>query len=131
VSGNSNIIINKAALVFQVDTVASDYHNYRVPSAIILQAIDGEKTEEEDGYLYLPSDFGVSSTLYGGRFNSEQATYTFNITHHLQNIIDGDVTNSGFYLSTLFRNERTRRVVLKGASSHAGIRLEVTYTKLD
>ena len=131
VSGDSNIIINKAALVFQVDTVASDYHNYRVPSAIVLRAIDGEKTEEQDGYLYLPSDFGVSSALYGGRFNPEEATYTFNITHHLQNIIDGDVTNYGFYLSTLFRNERARRVVLKGASSHAGIRLEVTYTKLN
>ncbi|MGQ7869821.1 DUF4270 domain-containing protein [Sunxiuqinia sp. sy24] len=128
---SSNFIINKASIVFQADTVASDYHNYQVPSALVLRAVDGEKTEEDDGYLYLPSDFGVSSALYGGRFNSEDATYTFNITHHLQDIIDGDVTNDGFYLSTLFRNERARRVVLKGSTSHVGIRLEVTYTKLN
>ncbi|WP_430974506.1 DUF4270 domain-containing protein [Sunxiuqinia rutila] len=128
---STDFIINKASIVFQVDTVASDYNNYQVPSALVLRAIDGEKTEGEDGYLYLPSDFAVSSALYGGRFNAEDATYTFNITHHLQDIIDGEVTNYGFYLSTLFRNERTRRVVLKGSSSHVGIRLEVTYTKLN
>lgn len=128
---STDFIINKASIVFQVDTVASDYNNYKVPSALVLRAIDGEKTEEEDGYLYLPSDFAVSSALYGGRFNAEDATYKFNITHHLQDIIDGEVTNYGFYLSTLFRNERARRVVLKGSSSHVGIRLEVTYTKLN
>jgi hypothetical protein len=73
----------------------------------------------------------LSSSLYGGRYNSADATYTFNITHHLQNIINEKVENNGFYLGPSFRNEKARRVVLKGASSHAGIRLEVTYTKLD
>nr|MBD3622194.1 DUF4270 domain-containing protein [Sunxiuqinia sp.] len=124
-SGENDIIINKAALVFQVDTVASDYRQYRIPAALILTGID------EEGEEYLPADFSLSSSLYGGRYNSADATYTFNITHHLQNIINEKVENNGFYLGPSFRNEKARRVVLKGASSHAGIRLEVTYTKLD
>lgn len=125
VSGDSNIIINKASLVFQVDTVASDYRQYRIPAGLILTGID------EEGEEYLPADFSLSSSLYGGRYNPTNATYTFNITHHLQNIINDKVDNYGFYLAPSFRNEKARRVVLKGASSHAGIRLEVTYTKLN
>lgn len=128
---SSNMIINKAELIFQVDTVASDFHNYKIPSSVVLSAIDGSKEEGDEGYLYLPHDFTVSPALYGGFYNSEEATYNFNITHHLQKIIDEDeITNDGFYLSTLYQNERARRVVLKGSSSHVGIRLEVTYTKL-
>ncbi len=128
VSGDSNIIINKAALVFQVDTVASDYRQYRIPAGLILTGIDKIDEKEKE---YLPADFSLSSSLYGGRYNPTSATYTFNITHHLQNLIDGELENYGFYLGPSFRNERARRVVLKGASSHVGIRLEVTYTKLD
>ncbi|MHA7110722.1 DUF4270 domain-containing protein [Sunxiuqinia elliptica] len=128
---SANIIINKAELIFQVDTVASDFRNYKIPSSVVLSAIDGSKGEGDEGYLYLPHDFTVSPALYGGFYNSEEATYNFNITHHLQKIIDEDeITNDGFYLSTLYQNERARRVVLKGSSSHVGIRLEVTYTKL-
>lgn len=122
---STNFIINKAKLVFQVDTLASDYHQYKVPSQLVLTGID------ESGDEYLPSDFTVSSSLYGGFFNSENATYSFNVTHHLQNIIDRELDNYGFYLSTVYRNEQTRRVVLKGSTSQVGIRLEVTYTKLD
>jgi hypothetical protein len=96
----------------------------------VLRAIDENKPEEEG---YFPSDIGVSESLYGGFYNSSDATYRFNITHHLQDIIDlsNEINNSGFYLSTAFQNEDTRRVVLKGATSHVGIRLEVTYTKLN
>ncbi|SFE44417.1 DUF4270 domain-containing protein [Sunxiuqinia elliptica] len=128
---SANIIINKAELIFQVDTVASDFRNYKIPLSVVLSAIDGSKEEGDEGYLYLPHDFTVSPALYGGFYNSEEATYNFNITHHLQKIIDEDeITNDGFYLSTLYQTERARRVVLKGSSSHVGIRLEVTYTKL-
>jgi hypothetical protein len=127
---SSNFVINKAQLIFHVDTVQSDYHKYKLPNQIVLRAIDENKPEEEG---YFPSDIGVSESLYGGFYNSSDATYRFNITHHLQDIIDlsNEINNSGFYLSTAFQNEDTRRVVLKGATSHVGIRLEVTYTKLN
>jgi hypothetical protein len=125
----SNLVINKAQLVFHVDTVKSDYHKYEIPSRLILRAIDGT---DPDGEGYFPSDIQVSESLYGGFYNSSDATYRFNITHHLQDIInDPEMENHGFYLSTAFQNEDTRRVVLKGATSHVGIGLEVTYTKLN
>lgn len=127
-SVDENIIINKAKLIFQVDTVASDYNNYTIPNFLALRVIDSNDPEGEGN---LPADYGVSASLYGGYYNSLDATYSFIITHQLQNIIDGTTENTGFYLSTTYQNERARRVVLKGASSHVGIRLEVTYTKLN
>ncbi|WP_159521411.1 DUF4270 domain-containing protein [Sunxiuqinia indica] len=125
-------VINKAQLIFQVDTLASDYQTYSVPPKLALFAIDETYQPGEDEYLYFPYDYGVSPNLYGGFFYAEDATYRFNITNHLQAILENEeVTNDGFYLSTLYQNEQTRRVVLKGSTSHVGIRLGVTYTKLN
>ena len=115
--------INKAELIFQVDTVASDYPNLAVPNQIVLTAID------ENGQQYLPSDFSISANLFGGRFDDDDNTYRFNITRHLQEIVNRERDNYGFYLSTAFRSIDARRVILKGATSQTGIRLEVTYTK--
>jgi len=39
--------------------------------------------------------------------------------------------NYGFYLETAFRAASFRRVVLKGATSKTGIRLEITYSKIN
>ncbi|HKJ43140.1 MAG TPA: DUF4270 family protein [Sunxiuqinia sp.] len=125
---NDNIIINKAKLIFQVDTVASDYHDYALPKLLALLVIDDQNPDSKG---LLPLDYAVSPSLYGGTYNSTDATFSFIITHQLQSIIEDPSTNTGFYLSTTFQNEKARRVVLKGSSSHVGIRLEVTYTKLN
>ncbi len=115
--------INKAELILHVDTVASEYPSMVIPNQIVLTAID------EDGLQYLPADYSISLSLFGGRFNDDDNTYRFNITRHLQEIVNGEKDNFGFYLSTAFRAVEARRVILKGATSHKGIRLEVTYTK--
>lgn len=125
---SSGYIINKAELVFQVDTIVSDYNKYEIPRGLYLTAVDSVGEE------YFPYDYSISSSLYGGGFNSDDATYRFILTHQLQNIINGALKSDNrttFYLWPAYRNERARRVVLKGSTSQIGIRLEVTYTKLD
>ena len=123
-----NYAINKAELVFTVDTLASNHKIFAPPQQIVLTAID------ENGKEYLPSDFSLSTSYFGGVYNPADATYRFNITRHLQEVIAGPDSpggkgNYGFYLSTAYRSERMQRVVLKGSSSAKGIRLQVTYTK--
>lgn len=120
-------VINKAELIFHVDTVASEYNQYPLPQNLELRLINPSDPEGVGTY---PEDYTVSASLYGGYYNSTDATYKFIITHRLQNIIDG-ATNDGFYLTTTNQADEARRVVLKGATSHVGIRLEVTYTKLN
>ena len=118
-----NTAINKAVLVFQIDTIASDLEKFPPPSQLLFTYIN------EDGGEFLPVDYSFSPTFYGGRLNTDNYTYSFNITQHLQQIIDGETENLGFYLTTAFKNNEAKRVILKGSSSNTGIRLIVTYSK--
>lgn len=117
-----NTAINKAELIFQVDTILSDPEKYPLPDQLLFTIVDSTNTE------ILPKDYSFSPTFYGGYLN-EDYTYRFNITQHMQQIIDGEVENKGFYLTTVLKNSEAKRVVLKGSSSKTGIKLIVTYSK--
>ncbi len=119
---SANIGINKAELVFQVDTIASEVDKYQPPLQLLFTVLDEEGTE------FLPSDYSFSSTYYGGGLRSDY-TYRFNITQHLQQIIEGVAENHGFFLTTARKNSEASRVVLKGSNSQTGIKLVITYSK--
>ena len=118
-----NTAINKAELVFQIDTIASEVDNYPPPRQLLFTVV-GESGEE-----FLPADYGFSPTFYGGLLNREDYTYSFNITQHMQQIMEGDAENYGFYLTPAQKSSEANRVVLKGSESETGIKLIVTYTK--
>ncbi len=120
---SANTAINKAVLVFQVDTIASEIDKFPPPSQLLFTYIN------EDGDEYLPVDYAFSHIFYGGVLNTNNYTYSFNITQHLQRIIDGETENLGFFLTTAYKNSEAKRVVLKGSSSKTGIRLIITYSK--
>jgi hypothetical protein len=117
-----NTAINKAELIFQIDTIASDIHNFPPPSQLLFTVVD------EDGNDFLPIDYVFSPTYYGGGLRDDY-TYHFNITQHLQQIIEGQAENYGFYLTPANKNNEANRVIIKGARSEVGIRLLITYTK--
>ena len=118
-----NIAINKAELVFQIDTLASEVGKYPPPSQLLFTFVN--ETGQED----LPADYWFSPTFYGGVLRPADYTYRFNITQHLQRILEGDVPNNGFFLTTARKNSEPNRVILKGSNSHTGIRLIITYSK--
>lgn len=120
---STNTAINKAELVFQIDTIASDVEKFAPPSQLLLTFIN------EDGVEELPADFSFSQSYYGGRLNTSDWTYRFNITQHMQLILEQEVQNNGFYLTTARKNSEAHRVVIKGNNSQTGIRLEITYSK--
>ncbi len=117
-----NVAINKAELIFEIDTLASEIDKFPPPNQLLFTIID------EDGKQYLPKDYVFSPTFYGGSLRSDY-TYRFNITQHLQQIIDGETGNHGFYLTTALKNSEAKRVVLKGSTSGEGIKLVITYSK--
>ena len=114
--------INKAELIFQIDTVASQVHKYQPPLQMLFTVV------AENGIEYLPRDYVFNPTYYGGGLLSDY-TYHFTITQHLQEIIDGNAENNGFYLTPARKNDQANRVVLKGSTSKTGIKLIVTYSK--
>jgi len=122
--------INKAELVFQIDTITSNKDSYPPPSRLILTYIDPKGVEK------LPVDAGFNTYFYDGYLRSDY-TYHFNITQHLQRIIDytdpsdedNYVGNQGFFLTTGQRPDIANRVVLEGANQPDGIKLVITYSK--
>ncbi|MFV0269636.1 MAG: DUF4270 domain-containing protein [Draconibacterium sp.] len=121
--------INKAELVFQIDTIASKKDKYAPPSRLILTYVD------KNGDERLPVDAGFNSFYFDGYLRSDY-TYHFNITQHLQRIIDVTdpskeeyVGNQGFYLTTGQRPDFANRIVLHGADQPDGIKLIITYSK--
>ncbi len=120
---SANVAINKAELIFQVDTLLSEVDKYPPPIQLLFTYIN-DKGEEN-----LPADFWFSSGFYGGFLNTSNYTYRFNVTQHVQQIIDNQIQNNGFFLTTARKNSEANRVVLKGSNSETGIKLVITYSK--
>lgn len=125
-----NVSINKAELVFQIDTVASDIENYPPPKQLTLTFVD------KDGEERLPIDYYFSPYFYDGYLNTDDYTYHFNITQHVQRVInvtdpeDADyVGNQGFYLTTGQKSDDAKRVILEGTKRNSGIKFIVTYSE--
>lgn len=116
-----NIAINKAELIFQIDTMASQVHRFPPPSQLLFTVLDSTGKE------VLPIDYVFSPTFYGGGLR-EDYTYHFNITQHVQKIIEGETSNTWFFLTPAYKNNEATRVVLKGSGSKTGISLSVTYS---
>jgi hypothetical protein len=117
-----NTAINKAEIIFQIDTVASQIDKYPPPLQLLFTVVD------EDGKEFLPKDYVFSPSFYGGGLRKDY-TYHFNITQQLQEIIDGKTGNYGFYLTPAQKNSEANRVILKGSTSKTGIKFIITYSK--
>ncbi len=117
-----NTAINKAELIFEIDTVASDIHNFAPPRQLLFTVIDSTGVE------YLPIDYVFNPAFYGGYLWNDY-TYRFNITQHLQEIINGSIGNYGFFLTPAYKNDQANRVIIKGSNSEPGIKLIITYSK--
>ncbi len=119
---STNTAINKAELIFQIDTIATQIHKFPPPSQMLFTVVDSVGKE------FLPKDYVFSPTFYGGSLQKDY-TYHFNITQHLQEIIDGNTGNYGFYLTPARKNDQANRVILKGSTSKTGIKLIISYSK--
>jgi len=93
-----------------------------MPPRLYLMAIDSTGTET------FPADSQLSSAYYGGFYDATTATYSFNVTQHLQQLIKGTIKNNGFYLVQAERTSSAQRVVLKGFGSTKPVELNVAYT---
>ena len=118
---SANYAINKATLTFHADTIMSDSRRYEMPKRLYL-TLDSLGTE------IFPADTKLSSSYYGGFYDATTATYSFNVTQHLQQIITGKKQNYAFYLVQSERNFSAKRVVLKGLGSSKPVELNIAYT---
>ena len=127
---STNFAINKAEIIFQVDSILSDEAKLMPPDQLVFSAIGVDSIGNP--IKYLPKDFEFSAYYYNGTYNSKDKTYRFNIANHMQQVIDkiSGKENMGFYLATSQPVSTFKRVVLKGPGSKTGIRLQITYSKI-
>jgi hypothetical protein len=122
---STSYIIDKATIVFYVDTLASDMGRFHIPPRVYLKYHDSTGTE------VFPKDSELSSYYYGGYYDSTTGSYTFNITRHLQQIIKKEIETTSFYLVHADRSGTASRVVLKSGNSSQPIKLQVKYTRYE
>ncbi len=120
---STRYVINKASVTFYVDTLASDPRRYEMPPNIYLKFMDSTGTE------VFPKDSQLSTAYYGGIYDATTASYTFNITRHLEQIMKNEVEGTSFYLVHSNRNGSANRVVLKGGNSSRPIEMNIKYTR--
>jgi Domain of unknown function (DUF4270) len=129
------IVINKAELELTIkqDGVQSDLfpgvNQILVRTAaqdVISDVIDGDATSRAAKF---PTSGGFISVKTEG--GEKVSKYVFNISSHLQRILEGKEGNQ-IYLMPFFKQENTSRVVLYGLNKQSKYRAKInlTYTKI-
>lgn len=116
-----NVAIIKATLIIPVEKNDLTSSTYSVPDRLMLLArqANNDDIRLEDSKLV---------ELFDGNYNASESVYKFNITIHMQNIIDGNIPNLGFYLvSDIFGS--SNRVVLNSAIHSNRLKLQISYIK--
>ena len=109
---NDNIAFNKAELIIEIEEGSNT--DYEELSSIVLVSIgeDGVKT----------------ATIAVAGYDSNDKNYIFNITNYIQNYIQDDFVDYGFYLLAGGGSTLANRSVLKGDKD---IKLNLIFTELN
>lgn len=130
-SKSNNKVINKAQLVFHVNEADLAIDDKYIPSELIVV-----KTDEE-GLYYNIDDLNEGDDYYGGVYDSTNKEYSFNITRHLQSILNNNEVNNDLYLLISGASVNVNRILLNGpiplapAQISEALDLKLTYTKIN
>jgi len=130
-----DIAINKAELVL---SALPGENTFELPNQMLVIQPD---TATDKNFFLPNSAISIVDQLEGEEYygGSKDATnpdgvvrYSFNITHHFQAIIDGNIEKNYLYLLTFPGNEIADRVTLGGGNHPINpMQLRLTYTKID
>lgn len=115
--------INKAEISFKpLDYVDTAF--YPPPDRLILY----KKTEE--GIFTELFDLQLGDDYFGGSLDDETGKYTFNITNHVMDFMDGDKSKFTLYLFVKGVTIAPERVTLFNGTAPNNIRFRMIYTEL-
>jgi hypothetical protein len=118
----ANVTINQAKLILPVAEGFAD-ELFPVAQELLLLRYD------ENGKLQPIADMQFGDEYFGGTYEEGKNQYSFNITQHLQQVMNGKVPDKGLTLAVTRAAENARRVVLNGPGvATRPMRLEIIYT---
>jgi hypothetical protein len=127
ITTNGPIAINNAELILTpVTSTFLEQDPDKFPVGLNLMWIGDD---HKYNYMY---DYYLNSDLFGGGYDKDNDSYTFNIKIHIQSYLTGMIKNSDLVLSAGNNSNTANRVVLKGGNHSSGYRmkLKLTYTRL-
>jgi hypothetical protein len=125
---SGRVAINRAELVIKADPsyLSNAFH---APDKLFLVPVT---STGNNGDLLSWPDFFAGASSYGGTYNATTNEYRFNVSRYVQAIIDGKTADYGLYLTIAGSAVNGDRLVIGGGSNSAyGMKLRLTYTKLD
>ena len=124
VNNTGKYLVNKAEIIFRLPAGTAD--NYAPHDKLILLGIDSL------GRGAFLSDILISSSYFGGDYNSTDKTYRFTISNYAQDIISGKRKDYGLYLVGSGAIVNANRTIL-GGSNHIdkNIKFKLTLTKIN
>jgi hypothetical protein len=120
--------INSARLVLPIDE-AFPIDSVSMARQLIILRENPENREE----LIFIDDQLVDLSIpgyFGGVYSAKDKAYVFNITRHLQMILDNPNLNTPLYVRVSGSSQNAGRVVLKGPGRVNPMKLEIRYTQL-
>jgi len=118
------VSINKATITFTIET-GTDASPNDVLEALTLSGIDSE------GNAINLTDASEGAAHFEGVYNASTKSITFNISRHLQQIVNGKRTDYGMYLTPNSAIVIPNRVIFNSENSPTfKTKLEITYSKL-
>jgi hypothetical protein len=127
IAAGGNILINQAQLVLSVNEEGTETIKYGPHNKLTLAAA------REDGSNAIIIDQLEGESYFGGDFSAISKEYRFNITRHLQRLVNGQVAEDfGLFILPSGGAINANRTVLHGSNKDhpKHIKLILTYTKL-
>ena len=122
-SGAANVTINQARLIVPIAEGFSDDEMFTPAQELFLLRYD------DNGKMVSLADMQFGDAYFGGVYNESKRQYSFNITQHLQEVMDGKIADHGLTMVIPQAAENARRVVLNGPGAAVRpMRLEIIYT---
>lgn len=119
---SGKIAINKAELVLRINDLNNDMQLFPQPERLLLEIVDNN-----DGFDG-PIDYYMESDYFNGYYGEQSMTYVFNITGHVQRIINGEETNTELYIFPESNKISSERIVIANSDTNK-IKLNITYSK--
>ncbi|MFO7977381.1 MAG: DUF4270 domain-containing protein [Bacteroidales bacterium] len=121
-SQTADIAINQARLIIPVQQDMVE-EMYPAANRLLLFSYD------DQGQMEFLTDLQIGDEYFGGTYDEENNYYSFNITHYLQQVLNGNISNNGLSLVIGGAAENAQRVVLHGPGRDEDpLRLELIYS---
>lgn len=123
-ANTKNVVINDAQLIVGNSSVSPTFPN---PAYLTLRSIGENGTSSPSSII----DESDGSSRFDGSYNSTDNNYRFRLTRYIQQVLQGNIRNTGLHLVIPSSNVNGSRLILNGTSSpQSDLKLYLRYTRL-